>query len=603
MRAGEDFTAGERLCDCFGHTLSSSSGEAPATRVSPEDYILRTSIISRIALLAGAAVALPQLLACLSHPVKEVEYDKAQEAKKGVSIAISKDVDIVFVIDDSGSMAEEQALLSENFEAFINVLEADDVKANYRLAITTTDAGNPQCSKASTTPLNGKFELSSCLGRVALGDFTFDGVDPPVDAAPSCTDFCDLDDTQLVITPTTTEKDDTPAARPWLQNIEGETNLPEGISTVDAFQCFGPQGVAGCGFESHLESMWKALRGADTSGEKNFGFLREQAILSVVFVTDEADCSYNEAFKDVFQTNKVFWNDPADPKPSSAVCWRAGVTCDGDPSGYDTCRSSNKDIDGNAGVPDDQAVLHPISRYTDQLDTIETAKRQFDAGAEVLVAVIGGVPTTYGAGNTDIPYTGLGGDPDTPEQEFFDNFGIDRGCVSAVGGDAVPPVRLREFADHFRVGDDPNIFSICDPDYSPALKAIADKIRDQIKPACMPECIKDTDTTTERLDFDCTLKQENIAAGTSEDIPVCDKSGNTYVPPGDAKVCYIGLVDPTGDVTPDNPDDNLSQECIDDGWNLEFKVFRDGPAPVGTTVSAVCQLSDLPEIECPGLGG
>ncbi|HFE46912.1 MAG TPA: VWA domain-containing protein, partial [Nannocystis exedens] len=110
--------------------------------------MLRTSIISRLALLAGAAVALPSLFACLSHPVKEVEYDKAQEAKKGVSIAISKDVDIVFVIDDSGSMSEEQALLSSNFASFINVLEAPDVKANYRLAITTTDAGNPRCPKA-----------------------------------------------------------------------------------------------------------------------------------------------------------------------------------------------------------------------------------------------------------------------------------------------------------------------------------------------------------------------------------------------------------------------------------------------------------------------
>ena len=105
--------------------------------------MLRTSTISRLALLAGAAVALPSLFACLSHPVKVVEYDKAQEAKKGVSIAISKDVDIVFVIDDSGSMAEEQALLSANFASFIGVLEAEDVKANYRLAITTTDAGNP----------------------------------------------------------------------------------------------------------------------------------------------------------------------------------------------------------------------------------------------------------------------------------------------------------------------------------------------------------------------------------------------------------------------------------------------------------------------------
>ncbi len=553
--------------------------------------MLRTSTISRLALLAGAAVALPSLFACLSHPVKVVEYDKAQEAKKGVSIAISKDVDIVFVIDDSGSMAEEQALLSANFASFIGVLEEEDVKANYRLAITTTDAGNPRCPKAATTPLNGNFALSSCADR--LGDFIFTGVDPAIDAGQTaCTDFCDYTDQELIIEPTLIDGDDTPKKRPWLQNIEGETNIPEGISTVEAFQCFGPQGIAGCGFESHLESMYKALIRADTSGENNLGFLRDQAILSVVFVTDEADCSYNVAYEDIFTSNKVFWNDVNDPTPSSAVCWRAGVECIGDASGYDRCVSANYDSTGAKGVADDKAVLHPISRYTEQLDAIELQKKESDSNAEVLVAVIAGVRED----GMETPYSNVGGD------EFVANFGIDPGCQSMASGSAVPPVRLREFAEHFQVGEDSNLFSICDDDYSPALAAIADKIRDQIKPACMPECIKDTDTTTPVLDFDCTLKQENLATGDSLDIPVCEKNGGAFVPPDGGAVCYIGLVDPDGSVTAD-PDDDMSQECVDVGWNLEFKLFRDGPAPVGTTVSAICQLSDLQKIECPDLAG
>ncbi|MCA9660675.1 MAG: VWA domain-containing protein, partial [Myxococcales bacterium] len=400
-------------------------------------------------------MALPQLFACLDHPLKEVEYDKSQEGKKGISIAVNKDVDIIFVIDDSGSMAEEQALLSANFEAFINVLEADDVQANYRLAITTTDAGNPRCPKADTTPLNGNFELSSCVDRVGLGHFTFAGVDPPLDASYSCTDFCDLTDADLQIRPTTTEKDATEKARPWLQNLEGETNLPDGVTTVQAFQCFGPQGVAGCGFESHLESMYKALTRAETDGEDNYGFLREQAILSVVFVTDEADCSYNEDHKAVFIDQKALWNDPNDPIPTSAVCWRAGVECDGS-----TCSSENIDIAGNKGASDADAVLHPVSRYIDRLQSIEDEKRKLDSGAEVLVAVIGGVPPGYDGDVADIPYSQSG------DQAFLDDFGTDPGCVSAPNmdgevGRAVPPVRLREFAEKFQVGEDTNLFSIC----------------------------------------------------------------------------------------------------------------------------------------------
>lgn len=556
--------------------------------------MLRTSIISRLALLAGAAVALPQLFACLSHPLKPVEYEKAQEAKKGVSIAVNKDVDIVFVIDDSGSMAEEQALLSANFASFINVLEADDVKANYRLAITTTDAGNPRCPSAATTPPNGDFVLSSCVDRIDLGHFTFAGVDPPIDASYSCTDYCDLTDAMLTITPTTTEKDPTEKARPWLENIEGRTNIPDGITTVQAFQCFGPQGVAGCGFESHLESMYKALKKADQNGEDNYGFLREQAILSVVIVSDEADCSFNDAHKGVFIDQKALWNSPTDPIPTSAVCWRAGVECDGDPSGYSACNSANIGEDGTKGVSDDQAVLHPVSRYTDQIDALEEQKRMFDSGAEVLVALIGGVPPGY-KDASDISYSASG------DQAFLDDFGIDAGCTSAMGGTAIPPVRLREFAEHFQVGADPNIFSICDPDYSVALQAIAAKIRDQIKPACFTECVKDINTTTPELNVECTLVEENVATGVQTQIPLCEKSGGNFVPPSGQTVCYITLTDPTGDVT-GSADDDMSQECVDLGYNLEFKLFRDGPAPAGSTVSALCQLSDLPEIDCPNLG-
>ena len=48
-------------------------------------------------------------------------------------------------------------------------------------------------------------------------------------------------------------------------------------------------------------------------------------------------------------------------------------------------------------------------------------------------------------------------------------------------------------------------------------------------------------------------------------------------------------------------DDDLSAACKEQGWNLEFKIYRDGPAPKGSSVTATCLLSDLPEIDCPNL--
>ncbi|MBV1861358.1 MAG: VWA domain-containing protein, partial [Nannocystaceae bacterium] len=52
-------------------------------------------------------------------------------------VTLQRAADILFVIDNSGSMGEEQAILANNFGSFIEVLEADGVEANYRVGVTT----------------------------------------------------------------------------------------------------------------------------------------------------------------------------------------------------------------------------------------------------------------------------------------------------------------------------------------------------------------------------------------------------------------------------------------------------------------------------------
>ena len=257
------------------------------------------STFSRLALPLCAALVLG---GCLDHPLKQVEYEKTIVDGRVVDIAINKDVDILFVIDNSGSMAEEQALLSANFKAFIDVLERDNVKANYRIGITTTDSGNPRCP--NTSPEGGRLGLSSCVDRAADQEFAYNDED----FSFACSDYCTKDDSEIKIRPTTTELDDEARPRTWLQSINGETNVEGVDSMVEAFQCFGPQGVAGCGIESHLESMYKALAASSDRNSSNYGFLREQALLSVVVISDETDCSFNPATKEIFTSNKVFWD-------------------------------------------------------------------------------------------------------------------------------------------------------------------------------------------------------------------------------------------------------------------------------------------------------
>jgi hypothetical protein len=509
----------------------------------------------------------------------------------GVQLTVNKDVDILFVIDNSGSMGEEQGRLVADIASLVAVLEDPAVGANYRIGITTTDNGNPWCG--STSPEAGKLQMSSCRGRI--GDFLFNG-SPPADAsAVACTDVCDVD--TLPILPTTTEFEPDPRQRPWIEFIEGQSNLGGDLTTIEAIRCAAPQGIAGCGFESHLESMYKALLRSRTAGEAEYGFMRTNAILSVVVLTDEVDCSYNDAYQSIFLPEdqggnpSVFWSDPDAAAPTSAACWNAGVVCEGSGTPYDSCRSSNKDTGGAIDVSDEEAVLYPVSRYVEFVQEIEILKQQYTPGQEVLVSVIGGVPDGYDG--TNLAYSNS---LDPIDQT---NFGIGPGCTyddadpMTPVGTARPPVRMREFAEQFEVGDGPNLYSICQDSYSDALGAVANSIRDQIKPACMPVCVADTDQVSTGVQPECTLVQEVPEVGTGEIVEtVVDPCLAGGALPDGVDVCYVALVD-----------DTISDFCAEMGWNLEFQLVRRPgvPAPGGTSVSADCQLSQNKAIDCPEL--
>jgi hypothetical protein len=155
-------------------------------------------------------------------------------------------------------------------------------------------------------------------------------------------------------------------------------------------------------------------------------------------------------------------------------------------------------------------------------------------------------------------------------------------------GKAVPPVRQRAFVEQFQIGDEPNLFSICEDDWSIALEAIAERIRDQLAPACMTRCVADTDPTTDVLDPSCVLEQRT-PDGEKTTIPEC-LPGRTL--PDGADVCYFTM---TGE--------DMHQDCQDAGWNLEFDVVRrEGKSvPGDTDVTATCEVSAQPAIDCPGL--
>ena len=509
------------------------------------------------------------------------------------AVAVNRDIDILFVIDNSGSMAEEQAVLAKSIAALIDPLAA--AGASYRVAVTTTDSGNPRCPSATYTPEAGKLVLSSCLDRIDQKEFQF-GED---DFGFACTDVCNKRDADLEVLATGTAGDPQAKPRRWVEVKDGVSNIAGG-SAVEALQCYLPQGVAGCGFESHLESMYLALaRSGDDASVDNYGFVREAAQLAVVIVSDEADCSYAQEGTDIFTSNKVFWSDPDAPAPTSALCWRAGVACTGDGPTYSECHAQNYSA---TGAPIDEpatAVLQPVSKYVDFVRSIERDKKDIDEPQRVKVALISGVPVGYEDLAAEIPYE------DSPDPTYQANFGVGPGCVlgdpNTAQATAVPPVREREFAEAFNIHDaHRNLYSICQNDYSGALAAIAGELVADIMPTCMPYCIKDQDPETLVVDPACTLHEYNIAEESKTEIAGCIEENGEWAPPAGATVCFAVRVDNSGEQTASSLDD-MSPRCVDEGYNVEFFVVRSAPALPGATITANCALSDNRMKDCPKL--
>jgi hypothetical protein len=160
-------------------------------------------------------------------------------------------MDILFVIDNSGSMQEEQTNLASNFPKFIQVL--NDYRAengeplDYRLGITTTAVS----ASLEQPPIIPGF--------------------PPV-AVPVTGDDGRL---LKVASCGMTNK--------WISSGDADV--------AGTFACAAKVGVDGSGFEMHFKAVDLALTDRVNDGS-NAGFLREDALLAVVILSDEDDCSH-----------------------------------------------------------------------------------------------------------------------------------------------------------------------------------------------------------------------------------------------------------------------------------------------------------------------
>ncbi len=237
--------------------------------------------------------------------------DTGPRVDAGPGCVYALPIDILFVIDNSNSMAEEQINLTANFSELLEVLtsppDADgdgvtDFPAaeDVRVGIVSTDLGV------------GSYSVPSCTAAGDRGVL----VTTPRGGDASCTDVS------------------LPASAPWLSYALGDDTVELGRR----FSCLARLGTTGCGLEQQLESMHAALITQAAPGMPNADFLRDDSLLAIVFVTDEDDCSASDP--------TVF--DPA----RTADLGPYGVRCANHPE-----------------------LLHPIDRYVAALDGLRLDRR------------------------------------------------------------------------------------------------------------------------------------------------------------------------------------------------------------------------------------
>lgn len=351
----------------------------------------------------------------------------------------SQAVDVLLVVDNSGTMADEQLRLQTEIANLVDALR-DPVNGlpDLHLGVTSTNMGTApyiitHCENAGD---GGDLLTSGCanpVGQPYLIDDAPQGCNITRDASGGCT----ADDCVQANCVDGTLDTETSTGCPRCRNYSGET-----LST--ALGCIAGLGTTGCGFEQPLEAMRAAL----DNNPNNAGFLRADSILVVLLLTDEDDCSASDPY--LFDTSQSDINDPLGPL-NSYRCFEFGITCDIND------RTTAGVRHGCIPRGDSGALLFHTDDYLGFLLTLR------GPGQIVMAAIAGPVVNN----EVTVNITGMG----TPELSDV--------CSSSGGYGAVPGIRLRALVEQLNVTADMGwaYSSICSASYQPALTGLGQGVR------------------------------------------------------------------------------------------------------------------------------
>jgi hypothetical protein len=519
-----------------------------------------------------AVVILATSFACLSPPVASVQTRVIQQTPIRVLQNGASPVDILFLVDNSQSMDAMQTELKQKFSEFFTVfqdLAAAGTYADLNIGVITSDYGAGSHDNLSTVNGITKGCQASPGGQRGLLQTTA--------AAHQSNTGCAG-----------------PTGAPFIHYAFGpsgatSSNLPTGASLADTFTCMASVGADGCGFEHQLESVYAAL----TNTKENAGFLRKDALLAVVFVTNEDDGSAPP-------TSMIYESNVATAQYGIYDTYRQtrfGVACGSPPmlapyapvAALADCAAAENDDSVHLGSEYDVSRYVTLLTHDDQHGGIKP-----DPDHEVILVGIVAPVTPFGTIVADLN-TGLGAAPSPTYQPCKAGAMVgDAGCgirlqhscqnMASPGFFGDPPVRLDAVIGSAKLsstanicGDDPTQ----PPDYSAALKSVAALIANNIGPGCIPAKLTSTDAP-DCVVVDVTTDGNGHVVKQAQ-YPACALDGNRDPLPTNSFPCWAVQVKPA---------------CATQSpQSLGVTIFRNGQnAPPNTTASVECStIAETPQ--------
>jgi hypothetical protein len=436
------------------------------------------------------------LAGCPDRSISEVDPQQGRVEAKDIPVNVNRDVDILFVIDDSPSMADKQANLAFNFPKFIEVLSTiQGGLPNVHIAVVTSDMGSKGAEDPVPAQGIGSIGNGGCAGVGKGGSMQLFGA--PVAGGQY------INDVRLE-----------PAGTRQI-NYTGSLN--------DAFAKMAKAGAGGCGFEQHLEAMKAALR-QDTPNPVNTGFLRPDAFLAVVFIADEDDCS-------MAHTSMLAPENSTLGPQQSFRCTRFGIVCD---DGGTTSNAMNvPGIKTKCHPNDASPYLTKVNDYVTFLKDLKTDAKGVKHPEKVIVAGIMGKPDSFEV------------ELRPPPKSTTKIPALAHSCTYVVSPTdtevADPPIRLKYFLDQF-----PNrstFAPICQQDLSGGLQQIGDLLKTVIGDPCIEGKLADVDQKTEGKQYDCSVSSvldPGTAAQVETIMPRCTPENDTAT----NKPCWHLVSDP-----------------------------------------------------------